>query len=87
MEKVHTNSCEFVKVMLRMACSVKIDPKIFIFQPKLSALKMAHPVPQYMGVTSFSIQPGNDVQEKLGKHLVVNRFIAAHSVFDIQFCQ
>ena len=22
-----------------------------------------------------------------GKHPVVNRFIAAHSVFDIQFCQ
>ena len=41
---------------------------------------MAHPICQYMGITSFPIQPGNDVWKKLGKHLVVNRFIAAHSV-------
>ena len=55
---------------------------------KLSTLaKMAHPIPKYMRVTSFPIQPGSDVQKKLGKHLVVNRFIAAHSVFNIQFCQ
>ena len=46
---------------------------------------MTHPIPQYMGVTPFPIQPGNDVLEKLGKDLLVNRFIAAHSVFDINF--
>ena len=42
-----------------------------------------------MLVISFPIpiQPGSDVQKKIGKHLVVNRFIAAHSVFNIQFCQ
>ena len=32
---------------------------------------MAHPIPQYMGVTSFPIQAGNDVWEKLGKHQLV----------------
>ena len=48
---------------------------------------MAHAIPQYMGVTSFPIQPSNNVQKELSKHLVVNRFIAAHSVFNIQFCQ
>ena len=46
---------------------------------------MAHPICQYMGVTSFLIQPGNDVWKEFGKHLVVNRLNAAHSVFDIQF--
>ena len=37
---------------------------------------MAHPIPQYMGVASFSIQSGNDVLEKFGEHLVVIRFFA-----------
>ena len=60
---------------------------MFIFQSKLTPIKMAHPICQYMGVTSFPIEPSNDVQEKLGKHLVVNRFIEAHSVLNIQFCQ
>ena len=47
---------------------------------------MAHPIPQkYKGSYLLPIQPGNDVLEKLCKHLVVNRFIAAHSVFNIQF--
>ena len=32
---------------------------------------MTNPIPQYMGATSFLIQPGNDVQGKLHKHLAV----------------
>ena len=73
----------------KLITSQKMEPKIFIFQPELSAIKMAHPIYicQYMGVTFFPIQPGNNVKKKLCKHLVVNRFTAAHSVFNIQFCQ
>ena len=54
---------------------------------------MAYPIgigigtPIYGRVTSFPIHPGNYVQEKLGRHHVVSRFIAAYSVFDVQFCQ
>ena len=65
--------------------SYKIDPKIY-YRAETEYPKMAHSIPQYMGVT-FPIQPDNDGYEKLGKHLVVNKFIAAYSAFNIQFCQ
>ena len=48
---------------------------------------MAHPIPSIYGSYLLPIQQGKNVLEKLGKHLVGNRFTAGHSVFNIQFCQ
>ena len=47
------------------------DPKIYFPAQTEYPKKMAHPIPQYMGVTSFPIQPGNAVWEKFGKHKLV----------------
>ena len=66
----------------KLITSHKIDPKIY-FPAETEYPKNGTSYTPIYGSCLLPIEPGNDVREKLGKHLVVNRFIAAHSLFDI----